>query len=203
MSQSPPPSPDPSGVDDRTRNRNRWALLGVIAVFVLPILVAMWIARVDRIPGATGVHGEMYDPPRDLREVAIEHADGSPYPWQPEERTWRIVVVAPADCDAACAALATELDKVWRLFGHRADRVDVLWACEQDACMPPDGTPRPDTFTAIRAGTALRAALPGVDDPDGTPVYVLDPNGFLVLRYAPGFDPAGLRADVAKLIRLV
>jgi len=196
-------SPTPAGVDTRIRNRNRLALLGVVAVFVLPILVAMWIARADRIPAATGVHGEMYDPPRDLRGLALVHADGSAYPWQPEQRTWRIVVVAPARCDAACATLAADLDKVWRLFGRRAERVDVLWACGQVACMPPAGAPRPDTFTAIRADAALRAALPGVDDPDGIPVYVLDPNGFLVLRYAPGFDPAGLRADVAKLIRLV
>jgi hypothetical protein len=32
---------------------------------------------------------------------------------------------------------------------------------------------------------------------------VIDPNGFVVLRYAPGFDPVGLRADVAKLLKLL
>ena len=29
-----------------------------------------------------------------------------------------------------------------------------------------------------------------------------DPYGFVILRYPPGFDPAGLRADVAKLLKL-
>lgn len=196
-------NPTPPTVDNRGRNRNRIALLAVIAVFVLPILIAMWIARADRIPGATGVHGHMYGPARDLRGLDIELADGATYPWQPEERTWRIVVVAPARCGAECIALVADLDKVWRLFGRNAERVDVLWACEQEACMPPAGTQLPRTFTRIRAGAGLRAALPGVDDPAGTPVYVMDPNGFLVLRYAPGFDPAGLRADLGKLIRLV
>lgn len=196
-------SPTPPPVDTRSRNRNRIALLGVVAVFLLPILAAMWIARADRIPGATGVHGHMYDPARDLRGVAVERADGSGYAWEPEERIWRILVVAPARCDEACVALVADLDKVWRLFGRNAGRVDVLWACEQDDCMPPEGTVLPDTFTRIRAGEQLRAALPDVDDLSGTPVYVLDPNGFLVLRYAPGFDPAGLRADLGKLVRLV
>ena len=45
----------------------------------------------------------------------------------------------------------------------------------------------------------LRASL---FDPAGIPVYVIDPNGFVVLRYAPGFDTAGLRADLAKLLKL-
>lgn len=195
-----PPSPS---VDPRRRNRNRIALLAVVAVFVLPILVAMWIARSDRIPGATGVHGEMYDPARDLREVTIEPVDGSAYAWNPQERTWRILVVAPARCDTECVDLVAGLDKVWRLFGRNAERVHVLWACADEACMPPPGASLPDTFVRIRPGAALRAALPGVDDPGGTPVYVLDPNGFLVLRYAPGFDPSGLRRDVGKLVRLV
>ena len=52
------------------------------------------------------------------------------------------------------------------------------------------------------AAAQLRAALPGVDDPAGTPLYVIDPNGFVVLRYPPHADPAGLRTDVARLLKL-
>ena len=42
--------------------------------------------------------------------------------------------------------------------------------------------------------------MPG--DPAGIPVYVIDPNGFVILRYAPGFDPVDLRTDVARLLKL-
>ena len=34
-------------------------------------------------------------------------------------------------------------------------------------------------------------------------MYVIDPNGFVILRYPPGFDPAGLRADLARLLKLM
>ena len=54
----------------------------------------------------------------------------------------------------------------------------------------------------LQASPALRAKLPGVDDPAGIPVYVIDPNGFVVLRYAPGFDPGGLRTDLSRLLKL-
>ena len=33
-------------------------------------------------------------------------------------------------------------------------------------------------------------------------VYVIDPNGFVILRYPAGFDPADLRSDVARLLKL-
>lgn len=54
----------------------------------------------------------------------------------------------------------------------------------------------------LRDQPDLRAALPAVDDPAGTPVYVIDPNGFVIMRYAPGFDMAGLRKDLATLLKL-
>jgi hypothetical protein len=55
----------------------------------------------------------------------------------------------------------------------------------------------------LRADAALLDGLPRVHDAAGVPVYVIDPNGFVVLRYAPGFDPAGLRADMSKLLKLL
>jgi hypothetical protein len=36
----------------------------------------------------------------------------------------------------------------------------------------------------------------------GVPVYVIDPNGFVILRYAAGSDPGDLRSDLAKLLKL-
>jgi len=37
---------------------------------------------------------------------------------------------------------------------------------------------------------------------DGAPAaWAVDPNGWLVLGYDAGFDPVGLRKDLARLIR--
>ena len=52
-------------------------------------------------------------------------------------------------------------------------------------------------FGAARI-TLRRGHLPG----SGVPAYVIDPYGFVILRYAPGFDPSGLRTDVARLVKL-
>ncbi len=67
----------------------------------------------------------------------------------------------------------------------------------------PEGLPPMPALRVLQDDPALRAALPGVDAAGGTPVYVIDPNGFVILRYAPGFDPGGLRQDLAKLLKLM
>jgi hypothetical protein len=34
-------------------------------------------------------------------------------------------------------------------------------------------------------------------------MYIVDPNGFVILRYAPGADLRGMREDLVKLLKLV
>lgn len=87
---------------------------------------------------------------------------------------------------------------MWQLFGHNADEVDILWLGDY-----PADAPRHSALRLVRADDPLRTRLPQVDDAAGTPVYVIDPHGFIILRYAPGFDPGHLRTDVAKLIKLI
>lgn len=149
-------------------------------------------------PAAHKNHGLMLQPPADARRIVPMLADGSAYDWRPGERRWRIVAAPAPGCAEACLKLAQDLDKVWQLFGHNADEVDILWIGDY-----PDGAPRHGALRLVRADGPLRGLLPQVDDPAGTPVYVIDPHGFVILRYAPGFDPAGLRTDVSKLIKLI
>ena len=48
---------------------------------------------------------------------------------------------------------------------------------------------------------ALAARLPDAARPDALPAYLADPNGYLVLRYAPGFNPSGLRKDLGRVLK--
>jgi hypothetical protein len=86
---------------------------------------------------------------------------------------------------------------VWQLFGHRADNVEILWLGK-----PPAEVQGFPALRVLAPQPSLRATLPAVDDPAGTPVYVIDPNGFVIMRYAPGFELAGLRKDLATLLKL-
>lgn len=183
----------------RERNRNRGLLLLIVAVFFGSAIVAGALRFSGWRPAGMKNHGELLQPPGDLRPVVPRLAGGGEYAWNPAERTWRIVVAPPSDCTDACVALSHDLDKVWRLFGHNADHVNILWVGE-----PPEGALRNRVWNVVEPAPELSAQLPRVEEggPQGAPVYVVDPNGFVILRYAPGFDPGHLRTDVARLLKL-
>lgn len=194
-----PEPPPATSVPPRQRTRNRMLLLLVVAVFFGSALVAGALRFSGWRPAEMRNHGELLQPPGDLRQVLPALAGGGEYRWNPAERTWRILVAPPADCTDACVALTRDLDKVWRLFGHNADHVHILWVGT-----PPDGALRNRVWNVLEPADELTAQLPGLDagGPQGAPVYVVDPNGFVILRYAPGFDPGHLRTDMSRLLKL-
>lgn len=190
-------APDHAPMPAARRNRNRGLLVLIVVLFLGSALVAGALRFSGWRPEGMRNQGELLQPPADLRALAPRLLDGGDYAWDPAARTWRIVLAPPDGCARPCVELSSQLDTVWQLFGRHADRVHTLWI----GAVPEDAV-RNRSLRVVRPDPALRAALPGVDDPAGVPVYVVDPNGFVILRYAPGFDPGDLRADMARLLKL-
>ncbi|WP_349656187.1 hypothetical protein [Xanthomonas sp. 10-10] len=188
----------PTSATPHSVKRGRRMLIALAVLFFGSMLLAGVLRFSGWQPASMRNNGQLLNPPADLRALVPVRADGKPYAWAPGERIWRIALAPPADCAQRCVALAAELDKVWQLLGHRADKVEVLWIGT-----PPAGLPPMPALRVLRDDASLRGALPGGNDAAGVPVYVIDPNGFVILRYAPGFDPAGLRADLVKLLKLM
>jgi hypothetical protein len=187
------PNPDPAKV-----RRGRIILVLIFLLFFGSIFGAGILRFSGWQPQGTKVHGEMLQPAVDARKVVPQLVDGGTYAWRPEERTWRIVVAPPADCTTACVKLARDLDVVWQLFGNKADHAEILWIGAL-----PAGVPQTVSRRHLQASPELLAALPRHDDPAGVPIYVIDPNGFVILRYAPSTDPGFIRTDVSKLLKLI
>lgn len=187
----------------RQQARNRLMLLGLFALFFVPIAIAMLLNASGLRPPPGKAKGELLDPRPDLRAAMLTQLDGRAYAWNPEARLWRIVALAPARCGDACAASAHGIDTAWQLFNKDADRVDVLWLCNGATCEPPASVRGIATLRVLRDDARLRALQPVPASADGAvPVLVVDPYGFVVLRYAAGFDPADLRSDMSKLLKL-
>ncbi len=191
-----------SPTDAAPSRRGRFVLIALLVLFVGPILVAMVMSRLNLHPSASNSKGELLSPKPDLRAITFARADGGAYAWEPERRLWRIALSPPPGwCEshaAACAKQAQDLDKVWQLLGKNADRAQVLWFGA-----PPPSPPDSRGWLPMREDARLSAALPRNAASDaGAAAYVIDPYGFVVLRDAPGFDPADLRRDLGKLLRL-
>ncbi len=188
---------DPTSPSQRhTRKRNRNALVLIAVMIFGSFLIAGLLRFSGWRPEGMKNKGELLQPPGDLRQAHPQLIDGGEYEWNPIDRHWRILVAAPRECGSPCDQLAKDLDKVWQLTGREADRLQIFWLGQVPAAAPAMSHQR-----ALRDAPALRAALPNVDAA-GPVTYVIDPNGFAILRYAPGHDPGDLRSDLSKLLKL-
>jgi hypothetical protein len=88
------------------------------------------------------------------------------------------------------------LHRVWLSEGRHAEKLHVLWFGEV-----PEGAAAYSGFVPMQPSAGLAALLPDTIAPDALPAYLADPNGYLVLRYAPGFDPSGLRKDLGRVLK--
>ena len=188
-----------SATDANRTARGRLVLIALFLLFFGSAFGAGLLRFSGWMPAGLKNNGELLNPPVDLRQSSLQLASGEAYAWQPETRIWRILAVpSSAGCaTGACDELLAQLDKVWRLFGHNADQVHVLWLGEA-----PAAAAQLPEVRVLQEDASLREALPRSADPAGAQVYVVDPNGFVILRYPPNADPAGLRTDVARLLKL-
>jgi hypothetical protein len=179
-----------------SRTRSRLVLLLVAAMFLGSFGVAAALFFGGWEPARTRNIGQMLDPYTDLRPLALVQADGTPWTWQSGERRWHVLVAPPAGCGTPCVELLDALDRVRRSEGRHAERLVLLWAGEL-----PAGAPVVEGLVVLQPDAALQARLPDLARADALPVYLVDPNGWLVMRYAPGFEPAGLRKDLGRLLK--
>lgn len=178
------------------RTRSRFVLVLLAVLFLAPVLGATLLHWSGWEPARTRNHGELLRPALDLRDARLQRADGTPYDWEPAARRWRIAVVATPDCPADCSELLAGLDKVWQLQGRRADRLDVLWF----GPLPADAVAF-RRLVPMQRDPAFEARLPQLATHGAPSAYLIDPSGYLALRYAPGFDVSHLREDVAQLLK--
>lgn len=192
----------PRNADPALARKNRHMLVGLLLLFFGGMLVAGLLRFSGWRPEGMKNRGELLEPYGDLRDYTPTLANGQPYRWQDNPRTWRMLAM-PRDCDgaraAACRALLGDLDKVWRLMGRHADRVHLLWVGEV-----PAGVTLPREVHVLRGDAGLRAGLPrwDVDPALGEPLWLVDPNGFVFMRYAPGFDPGDVRTDLSRMLKI-
>lgn len=182
--------------DPKAMKGRRRMLLLVAALFAAPLVVAMLLQAAGWHPMQTRNAGTLVDPPVALADAPVRDMAGTPLAWEVGERGWNMLVLAPAACAGDCAALYDQLHRVWLTQGRHADRVRVLWSGPL-----PQGAAPYAALVPVQAGDDLLARLPHAADATPVPLYLVDGRGFLALRYAPGFDPSGLRKDLSRLLK--
>ena len=176
----------------RARRANRAVLLGLVFVFVVPVLIAyslnIWWPHWS--PFGRTNHGEIVEPTWkvELEEMGPEAtADGR----------WILLHPAATQCDEDCEALLDLTRRVHLSLGKDHDRVVRMFVYREGL--------RVDHVRAMDAGLILIPA-PGAwfDRRAGgeTVLLLVDPQRHAVLQYGAGLRGKGLASDLARVLKI-
>jgi hypothetical protein len=189
----------------------RGRLIALAALFLLPVVAAflLYYGAPHWRPGGRANQGELIDPPRTLPALALSGIDGAPLAGGLLRDRWTLLYIADGRCDSRCRD-ALYLARQTRIaLNQDAQRVRRVLLAIGACCTTGElGAPHPDLVIARPTAeqlALLARAMPATGD---TPlaqagyIYLVDPLGNLVLRYAPGAPDRALLDDLERLLRL-
>lgn len=193
---------------DNARRRTRLGLLGLAALFFVPLALSFYLYYgTSWRPTGGAQQGELIHPARPLPAVTLERADGTPTGEEFLRGDWHLVYIGPGDCDVTCREALRKSRQVRLALDKDVNRVSRVFLYEGAA--PAAGFlsgEHPDLVAAKLSGDAAGALL-GAFPPDPAPLiagylYIVDPLGNLMMRYPPDATPRAILTDLERLLRL-
>lgn len=177
--------------------RQRLQLILIVAVFVVPILLAFALRLSGWQPEKLRNVGELLQPPQDLAGITLRDVDGKPFLWKDEDYRWTLLILGGPTCAVQCEARLAEAEAIRMLLTQKATRVRIAYL-----------GPSPSEVARARLrdvqflqgpSEPLNTSRPTA--PDSVAALLVDPIGLLVVRHAAGYEPDGVRKDLSRVIR--
>lgn len=201
----------PGAGQEGDKKRSRIALLALLAVTGLPFLLAMVFFYNPQLLQGIGTknHGDLVQPTRSIPRMQLQTLDGHSFDTATMRDNWSLLMLAGSDCDTDCTQNLYHLRQIRLAMGEDRYRVLRLMLLTDDrqvgglekAIEPFAGT---RVLTGPSAEREHLLGLLGVNGaPDGGRVYLIDPQGRLVLSYPPNPPWKDVLKDLQHLLKVV
>jgi hypothetical protein len=181
------------------KNKNRLTILVVFLLFAIPVVVAYVLGSgmIEFNPDSTKNHGVFISPP-------VKPADYTDADWVntlPDH--WTLIYRTPDVCDEACFEWEDKLHRFNLTLAQNADKLELmLLARDFDFS-------REDPFKHIKKVATLgETTLNDVFDDlseqsfgQGEGLYVVAPEGYLMMAFTPDNEPQDIIKDLKLLVK--
>jgi len=209
--QRPTTAADKTSTRQRTPSKGswisgRWMLVLLALVCAAPVIASYLMYYVFKPAGGTSSYGALIDPQRPIpAQLVVTDEKGQTLPLRSLEGKWLMVTVNSGDCDEQCVTRLYYMRQVRVLQSAERERVVNVWL-RTDAKPVSDvirkAYPQPDTRMLVADPRALAQWLPAADGTKITDhIFLVDPNGNLMMRFPKNPDAKKINADVAKLLK--
>lgn len=179
----------------------RFQLILLVLLFFGPLAVAwVWFFHFQDLRPEPVNNGDLIEPLVPIADLEL-HERETGVGVMPFTGDWSIVLFAPVACDAACERALWLSRQVWIRLNKDADRVQRVLIAGNDVDYPVAKHPDVRVFDAdsdvvARFSDDAREALAGAER-----MYLVDPQGNLMMSYTLDFTPEMLSDDLKRLLR--
>ncbi|HET7930426.1 MAG TPA: hypothetical protein VFL63_03420 [Rhodanobacteraceae bacterium] len=178
------------------RNRRRLQAALIVAIFVVPLVVALVLGSLGWIPNARS-YGQPIQPERDLADVNVQLANGKAFAWTSHAAEWTLVALPGPDCSKSCLGTLDLLHRAQIALGRHADKLRLVYLGTPPAGEAAAGFDKVWTLasTDSHALDSLRASAR-----DSVSAVLVTPSGQALTRYPAPIDPARLAGDLKRIM---
>jgi cytochrome oxidase Cu insertion factor (SCO1/SenC/PrrC family) len=193
--------------DKKARQRSRISLIVLIAIFLVPIMMAYIVHKNPSLqPGSTKNHGILYKPAVALDDFSFVTLDSKTYTVEQLRGKWWLIYVGTGSCEAICQETLLKAKNGIIAQGGEGIRVryayittgekhaDVEALKKQYPGILLLNTDEKSTLAKFKIDAQHRV---GSDDR----LYLVDPAGNLLMHYPAGFKDLGLMEDLKHLLK--
>lgn len=197
-------------------------LLLILACFAIPLILATIWLQVLRVQGSTfgdTSRGELIVPARPFEAFALQTSDGEAFGLDQIRGRWNLLYLVDGACDASCEQSLYHMRQVRLALNHRMDRVRRLvlpsaesalseaLLAEHPGMLVLEGSEqaRAQFIEQIRGAESDMHVARGLDAntvPSFSGIYLVDPNGNLMMRFADDLDPRSMLKDLKHLLKV-
>ncbi|SBS36308.1 hypothetical protein MAQ5080_03419 [Marinomonas aquimarina] len=171
-------------VATENRRRGRLILLALFAIGFIPMMIAWGMVLGGWRPPSITAHGKVLSPPVALNETLKVPSDTT-------TQQWRLLIVDPA-CQQACQQRLERLRKMHVALGRHAEELQRVLVSDSKHQELTDPFLQRWLLSNVKPSEQARLT---------EAVWLVDPNGWLVLSFSLNLPEAQVYEDVLKLIK--
>lgn len=178
--------------------RPRIILLAIVGLLAMPVVLAAGLYFAGWRP-AGKPNGELLQPPRNLA-APLAATDGRALALSADH--WHLAVAGTGPCADECRRLLDEARRIHVALYKQMPHVDRLWITDDLRAHGDERLQLIKLQPDLIAAQASAADRSGFDmDRPGHRIYLIDPAGRVVMRYAADANPKGVLKDMERLLR--
>ena len=188
----------------------RMTVIFMVLLFVVPVGAAIVLHSLEGgwKPGRSINFGELVTPVRALENLKLETTDNKAFTEKDLQDIWTLFYIDSTDCDEQCKENLYEVRQSRLGMGGEKERIQRVMLLT-DTSKLEAMKPLLDEHYGMKVVTAkdLPAILKNFEFENEAPaataqrVYLIDPHGFLMMRYKAEQGPRDLVKDLGRLLK--